>query len=279
MSQNPFAPFGIVRTADLVCHGWSRQQIARKVSAGTWSRPTRGWIGDGSAELVVETAVRAGAAVSCVSALRRYGVWVPPDSTVHLRYSEHHLRNRTGETRSCAPAGRSLPVTRPVDGLRLSVESAAGCLRDEELIAVLDSVLNKRLVTTTDLRQWLRRYPRTVRRAAERCDRAAESGTESLVRVRLRSRRLEVRTQVTIDGVGRVDLLVGARLVIEVDSKEHHTSAAAYANDRARDRRLRTLGFTVVRLTYEEVMYRWAEVEQDILVMVRRGDHRWPSRG
>lgn len=43
------------------------------------------------------------------------------------------------------------------------------------------------------------------------------------MRLRLRRRKVELRTQVTIADVGRVDLLVGERLVIEVDSKEHHT--------------------------------------------------------
>lgn len=272
---DPFVPYGIARTADLVRHSWSRRQIARKVAGGAWLRVSRGWIGNGLAEPAVEAAVRAGGALSCVSALRRHDVWVPPDPTVHLRYSDHRRRKKPG-IRSCAPAGRPLPVPVAVDGIRLALESAAGCLRGDELTAVLDSALNKRLVSITDLEQWFGHYPHAVRKAVGSCDPMAESGTESLTRLRLRRRQIGLRAQVEIAGVGRVDLLVGDRLVIELDSKAHHTSLASYASDRARDRRLRALGYQVIRLTYEEVMYGWVDVEPDILAMIRRGDHRWP---
>jgi very-short-patch-repair endonuclease len=36
------------------------------------------------------------------------------------------------------------------------------------------------------------------------------------------------------------------------------------------------MGYRVLRITWEEVMFGWEEVEQQILAIVRRGDHRWP---
>lgn len=110
-----------------------------------------------------------------------------------------------------------------------------------------------------------------------RSDRS-ESGTESLVRYRLRSRQIGVRPQVSIESAGRVDLLVGRRLVIEVDSVAHHTSTAAYRRDRRRDRRLAALGYLVVRLTYEEVMYEWDNVLADLLMIIRSGAHLTPPQ-
>lgn len=105
-----------------------------------------------------------------------------------------------------------------------------------------------------------------------KCD-FAESGTETLVRLKLRAGGIRVRPQMVIGGVGRVDLLIGARLVIEVDSREHHTSADAYESDRARDRKLTAMGYLVVRLSYRQVLHEWAEIEPDLLALIRRDAH------
>lgn len=276
MFEDLFAPYGVVRTADLVARGVSRQQVSRLVTCGDWVRLSRGWISNGDVEPTIGLAVRSGAAVTCVSALRRLRVWTPPGSAVHLRYSDRSPSRRKVGSRSCAPAGPPVPRHRPVDGLRTALEAAAGCLRPDDLTAVIDSVLNRSLADLELVRDWFDRYPRRVRDAVRRCDATAESGTESLARIRLRRLRIKVRTQYEIAGVGRVDLLIGDRLVVEVDSKEHHTSLRAYESDRARDRRLRMLGYEPFRVTYDAVMYRWDELEREILTIVRRGAHRWP---
>lgn len=164
----------------------------------------------------------------------------------------------------------------PVDNARLALECAACCLAPDDLTVVIDSLLNMRLATRADVEDWLRDYPRAVARALARTDARSESGTESYVRLRLRRKRLKVRVQVQIGEVGRVDLLVGDRLVIECDSLAHHTSPASYENDRRRDRQLRALGFHVIRLTYDQVTHRWEEVEADLLAIIRRHDHLWP---
>ncbi|GAA1394196.1 hypothetical protein GCM10009599_18240 [Luteococcus peritonei] len=139
-----------------------------------------------------------------------------------------------------------------------------------------ESAVSQGLITLDDLRCTLSARA-SARRAIDALDRG-ESGTETLVRLRLRARGVRLRTQVEIAGVGRVDLLVGDRLVIEVDSRAHHTGAENYANDRRRDLVLRSKGYVVVRLTLAQVMHDWPAVEQHLLAMIRRGDHRWPRR-
>ena len=101
----------------------------------------------------------------------------------------------------------------------------------------------------------------------------AESGTESLVRVRLRRKRVRVRTQVTIEGVGRVDMLLRHRVVLEVDSRAHHTGEENYHRDRLRDLKLLARGYVVIRVTWEQVMFGWEEVEPLILEALARHDH------
>lgn len=136
----------------------------------------------------------------------------------------------------------------------------------------LDSVVNLRLMERDELDRLFAGASRRVHAVLERID-LAESGPETLVRMRLRSLGLRVRSQMVIDGVGRVDLVVGDSLVIEVDSVSHHTDLDAYRRDRERDRRLRAMGYVPVRLTYDQVLNRWPEVEADILAMVRRREH------
>lgn len=145
----------------------------------------------------------------------------------------------------------------------------------EMFVAVADSVLHRRGLVVDDLVTLMDPCPPRLLRWLSRCD-VAESGTESLVRVRLRSRRIRLRPQVVIDTVGRVDFLVGRRFVIEVDSREHHTSEAAHQNDRRRDRRLVAMGYIVVRLTYHDVVHDWDDVLCDLLSVIRSGAHLLP---
>jgi very-short-patch-repair endonuclease len=70
-----------------------------------------------------------------------------------------------------------------------------------------------------------------------------------------RSHRLP-RPEVNVR-VGRfkVDFLWrNERLIVEVDGWESHRTRSAFESDRARDARLKLLGYEVVRFTYRQVM-------------------------
>ena len=99
-----------------------------------------------------------------------------------------------------------------------------------------------------------------------------------MVRLRLRSKKVDVGVQVHIPGYGHADLLVGERLIIEVDSKAHHIGLAEYAEDRRRDQVAAGRGLLRMRLTYENVVYGWPETERVILAAVHDGHHRAPRR-
>ena len=71
----------------------------------------------------------------------------------------------------------------------------------------------------------------------------------------------------------RVDFLIGRRLVIEVDGAEYHIDPVRFEADRTRDAELTTIGYIVLRFSYNQVIYRWHEVESAILASVTRGDH------
>lgn len=262
---------GVVSTGQLREAGWSRGRIATLHAQG-WRQVRRGWYANRSADPQVVRAVSAGGVLGCVSTLRLHRVWVPDNST-HIRYSERARRSRPG-VRSCHPYRRDPPTSQAVDPVDIAVASAANCLAAEDVIVVLDSMLNKRMLDMADVRTILAGSRFAHLDLGERCDGASQSGTETMVRLRLRARGIQLRTQVDIAGVGRVDLLVGDRLIIEADSREHHLSS--YQADRTRDRVATGLGYLVIRLTYEDVVHRWDVVIDDILSVVRRRAHRGP---
>jgi len=104
----------------------------------------------------------------------------------------------------------------------------------------------------------------------------AESGLETIARLLFRGRRIPCRTQVRFRGVGRVDLLVGDRLVIELDGEEFHTGLQ-FDEDRRRDLELTLRGYLVIRLSWRMVVQEWDAVERGLLELVARGAHRWGS--
>jgi very-short-patch-repair endonuclease len=197
---------------------------------------------------------------------------------LHLRLTDHAKHRGAGSPagKGFMHCGHKLGNRRPataIDPMLVALSAAAGCVAGEDLVAIIDSLLRSRRVDRDGICAALAQHPAHVRRLVDFVDARAESGTESLVRYRLDRLRIKNRPQVRIRGVGQVDLLIGRRLVIEVDSREYHTSEDAYESDRRRDRRLAVRGYLVIRVTYRQVMFEWAEVETDILTLIRRREH------
>ncbi len=262
---------GVVTTAQLAALGWSKWQIERAVQRLVLVRIRPGWFGR-SPDADALAAARAGACIACFSALRLRGAWVPQGSGTHLRHAKHRREAR------CHPFGAQPPVRSVIDDLETAVRSAFRCGDREALVVVLDSLLHRRLATMDELRTWAADAPARIRGLLAVLDGRAESGTESMVRFRLWRRRIGVRIQVRVLPGMRVDLLIGERLVIECDSRKHHTDSAAYERDRERDRRLVARGFLVLRLSYRQIHEDWPAIERDILAIIRRGDHRFARR-
>lgn len=263
---------GVVSRRILLAWGNTDADIRASERAGALERVRKGWYAVPGAEQDVVTATGAGCALSCVSVLRRAGVWTL-SSGLHLRPGHHRPRRRPPQAHFCPCPRNDATPTCAVDDLETALLCASRCCSAEELVVVLDSVVNLGLLSAEQVGALLASSPVRVRRAVALMDRA-ESGTETLARLRLRARGLEVRPQVAVAGVGRVDLLVNGWLVVEADSIAHHTSLEDYRNDRRRDRRLVAMGYVVVRLTHHDVVGDWAATEEDLVAIARRGRHR-----
>lgn len=142
---------------------------------------------------------------------------------------------------------------------------------------VWDSALNKRLIELGALE----RLPLTgrARTLLSRCTPFADSGLETIVRDRFRWLRIrileQVHVQVHVHG-HRVDLLFGERLVVQIDGRTHQ--GAQRRLDNRHDAALRRHGYEVIRVNYEQVMFRWAEVHEATIGAIARGLHLAPAR-
>lgn len=262
---------GVRSRRGLLAAGYDDAAIRWAVRGGSLVRLRAGWFALPAHDERAAAAVRDGGVLTCVDALRFHELWVPPGHCgLHLRRST----NLTGVNVACRPFGGSLrTATRAVDPVPVALAYAARCLSDEEWIAVGDSYLNLTGKTRADLRSELRGAGRTVERRIAKTDRRAQSGTESIARVRLRSAGFDVTVQPYVEGVGWADLRIG-RLLIECDSVLHHATRTGYANDRRRDRRALVDGWLTLRLTYDDVLYGWDAVLADIKAVTARDRHR-----
>ncbi|MGX9295729.1 endonuclease domain-containing protein [Tsukamurella paurometabola] len=157
---------------------------------------------------------------------------------------------------------------RAVDPLHLALQCAVNCIDEDYVVAVLDSLLRSPDPhTVQEVRDVFEGAPLRIQRLLGDLDPAAQSGTESVTRHRLRSANIRVRSQVTIPTVGRVDLLVGDRLIIECDSRGFHDDAHQRREDARRDRKSTVGGYHVLRIDYADVMFGWDSVFADITDM------------
>ena len=98
----------------------------------------------------------------------------------------------------------------------------------------------------------------------------ADSGLESLLRLRLHLLGIDVDCQVLIGGVGRVDFVIGGRLILEVDGKANHDGGLMRHKDLSRDAAASVLGYETLRFDYAQIIHDWPSVQAAILAALRR---------
>jgi len=266
---NAFDSQGVARVSTLVENGWSRYRLEKGIESGALIRPRKGWIARADADPALISAARHGVLLGCVTQAARLGLWTIGESVPHLS-----VRRAGNETRpkSAIMHWRAPLVQREPDRLEDPIENVldqvAHCRRFEQAVAIWDSALNKGLVHAHLLERLpLRGASREVLRHASRF---ADSGLESYVRIRLKWLRVPILPQAWILG-HRVDFLIGERLVLQIDGG-HHVGAQR-TSDIRHDAELRLRGYTVIRVSYEQVMHRWPEVQAIVMQAIAQGLH------
>ena len=254
----------IASRKELLQFGFSRREIKQAEADGGLIRVDRCRYAQPAVHPGLLAAAKADATLTCLSALAYHGVWTMPTAELHLR------RGSYGSRRRDLPPGARLCTTRtgatltPVDSVEDALCAVIRHHDVEDSVAALDSLLHLRRYTRAELHLILGPTGVKGQQLLGRADGRAESILESVVRLRLRAAGFRPATQVTIDGVGRVDFLLHRRLIIEADGAEHHNTVDAFRQDRRRDRRAVARGYVVMRLTWDQVVGDWDDVLLDI---------------
>jgi very-short-patch-repair endonuclease len=280
---------GALSLPQLDAAGMRREDVAAAAAAEVITRIRRGWFAVPDAHRDVVRAVRVGGAATGASVARMHGLWMHDDQLLHVRVPRTASRLRSPEAASggvrldrqrhavCVHYRSAPPIRSARDPLPLALAEMLVCATPEAVIAAIDSALARRALSLAGLAE-LRELALPSRRTIlDGVSEGSESGIETRVRLFLRAHTIRHRAQVHIGAVGRVDLLVGDRLVIEVDGSEYHTGIE-FESDRRRDFLLAMRGYLVIRLSYRMVMDHWDATSRGILVLIARGEHRWGYR-
>jgi very-short-patch-repair endonuclease len=260
------APLAVMTVAELRARGFGYPWVRTALHWGAITRVRRGVYARPWACRDLLLATAHGGTLACVSAARHLGLWVLDDATeVHVWLPSRHCYKHDGcECIEHWDDGRS-GVGTMAPPVRQILRQILHCRGVEEFFVVLESALRQRRADAADLR-WLRRHTNAAARdAIDLARQDADSGLESLLRWRLRDLGLSVRTQVSVFGVGRVDAVIGERLLIEVDGRDNHDGVRMRHKDLVRDANAASWGYTTLRFDYSLVVHDWELVEAAIL--------------
>ena len=257
---------GVAETRELRARGIRPTQLAAAAHAGDVIRVRRGWYALPTTNPDLLTAVRIGGRLACVSAAAHYGWATPERHGVHVCIAENASRLRRPAQPDPTRAGSYATVLHwgsPVprrDRPRLitsrfeTVAHLVTCLDPEHAVAALDSFLHSDPARSKQLEAWLTSLPAHVLALLASRSALCESFLETIGRIRLERAGIDGEHQVEIPGVGRVDLVLDGRIVIEWDGSQHESS---HEEDCRRDALLTAMGYHVLRFGYRLVMDEW----------------------
>ncbi|MBC9944798.1 DUF559 domain-containing protein [Leucobacter sp. cx-328] len=260
---------GVTRTSELREAGLSKYALDQAVKRGSLLRIGRGWVAVPSADPARVYAAKARLTLSCVTQAERLGLWVRESGQRHFAVPRpgSELREEGICLHYWKPVEPRMPYALE-DSIINVLSHVARCQPHEDAVATWDSALNKQLVTKGQLESAA--LGGRARRVLRDTDRFADSGLETYVRLRLRWLPVRLRTQTWIEG-RRVDFLLGERLILQIDGGTH--VGVQRNKDNTHDAVLATLGFTVLRFGYAQVMHDWPETQEIIMTAIRAGLH------
>jgi very-short-patch-repair endonuclease len=273
---------GLAPTAALLRRGWTGRQLARAVHRGEIIRVRQGWYARPDEPAHRVKAARIGGRLTCSIGARDLGLWTRTSSPpLHVAVAPHasRLRSPTDYRTRRAPTdaavvhwdggrGGSRFVVEPVECLLDMI----GCEPLESVIAAADCAIGLGLIGRREWAEATSTLPPGLGRRLAEVDPASGSYVESVARLRLGRRGIVTRTQVELGPGLRVDFVIGRRLVIEIDGRQH-AERGQFEIDRLRDARLSILDFRCLRFSARQVLGDWLLVLAAIESAIGRGDH------
>lgn len=260
---------GVAQKQDLVALGATDRALAAAVHSGAIKRVRRGWYSDPHQSDEVVRAIRVGGRLTGLSAIRFWGGWAWSHGPLHVSVAQNSSRFRSQwrtnvSLASSADSGVVLhwdsnAVAERGTKAVVSLRDALLCVviheSLEEAVAALDWALHTGLLDRIDFENLIHCLPKRLRWIRDWVDERCESFPESLTRTRLRLAGYRVRSQVRLDEVRRIDLVVEDLVAIEVDGKHSHRDR--FLEDRRRDLEITLLGYHVLRPAAVLVFNEW----------------------
>lgn len=262
---------GLARGVRLQEYGISRGQLSKAVQSGRLERLRPGVFATTGLCDAVSDAARHGGALTCAHALRQHGVWVmtaqdgPPHvwlgrrgrahAHVGCRCTSHYFRGRT--------------AFGTVD-VETALVHLYHCEGAESFFASFESAWRRGKLSRAARGRIGEALPARARWMLAIARPDADSGLESLLRLRLHMLGISLECQVVIIGVGKVDFVIGGRLILEADGRENHEAPDKRHKDLKRDAAASRLGYETLRFDYAQLIHDWASVQAAILGALRR---------
>lgn len=268
---------GFATRAGLRRSGLSDHRIRAELAAGRLVAFGRDLVARPTAPAVLRRAVAMRCRVGCVTAAKAMGMWVLDADAFHViaRTRGTHVAH---DGRLPGATVHWSPSPLEPDGDRLAIESGrnalahiADCQPVDAAVATFDSAVRSGFISVEELRRLAAIRGGRFAEVVALCSARSDSGLESLTRVRLVWVGIACREQVVIDG-HPVDLLIGDRLIIQLDGGQH-ADRVQLARDRRQDRRLRRMGYTVLRFGYADVVFNWDRTWAEIRAHLAQRAH------
>lgn len=268
---------------ELRARGLSRTDITLAIRAGTLIRARRDVYVSALASRSAVAAARVGGRLDSVSLMHELGVFVlDRGSGLHVQVPTHRSHLRSPNSRTIRLDGHAHQVVVhwrdddvPENALYAGIVPAlAQAIVDQQPragIATIDSALHVGLIAQHELERVFDQVPLRLHRLRGLVDGRAESGPETLARLIARSFGVPVKVQVSVEDVGRADLIVDGWIVVECDSREFHGGWEQQQRDRIRDLGYAAHGCTTIRPTAHQLFTR-PELFRDALAgLLARG--------
>lgn len=275
----------IASRAQLLSSGASGRSLTAAVRFQYLIRVRRDHYALPSTALHTVHAVRVGGRLGCVSALTDLGVFAMEDGFAHIHLDPEVSRprsprrrndpltadNRDGTTLHWTPLVDPAGATECRVSIVDALVQAVRCQHPWHALGSLDNALHLNLIDERRLDQIFAALPQRLQYLRVLIDGRSESGQETVLRCIVREAGLAFEIQVKFRTVGRVDMVVAGRLVVEADSKLAHARWEDHVTDRTRDLELARLGLMTLRALYKHIIYEPQRVLEAILALLALG--------
>ncbi len=207
--------------------------------------------------------------LTCARALQSHGVWTLDADAVHVWLGTNG-RVHTHPDCACVSHFASGPTRFGLATVEQALLHLFSCTGEEAFFASFESAWRTGKLSRAARNRIRSTLPESARWLVDFARPDADSGLESLLRLRLHLIGIALDCQVMIRGVGVVDFVLGGRLILEVDGKENHAGSEKRHKDLKRDAVASLLGYETLRFDYAQVTYDWPTVQAAILGAILR---------